>query len=80
MSGPIDVLGSIRLHLGAPREPVFATIEPAADTVIDGHRYPASLSIRPKRQITWMYGISWRTKRGFVFVGAQFHKKQKGES
>lgn len=68
----------MRIHLGAPREPLFAVIGDSSGDVRDGTgRY---LTFRPKRQITHLYGISWRVRTGFVFIGYQFHKKQEGES
>lgn len=67
----------VRLHLGAPREPLFAVIEPKP-AIINGDVYPQD-HLRPKRQITAMYGLSWPTAHGFVFIGVQYHKKQRGE-
>lgn len=67
----------MRLHLGPPREPLFAVIEPPP-AIINGEVY-AQTMFRPKRQITAMYGISWPTRAGFVFMGFQFHRRQGGE-
>jgi hypothetical protein len=67
----------MRLHLGA-LDPVFAV----TGTPTFG-RHAVSFPSRvgsTTRRITWMYGISWQTKRGFVFIGVQFHEKQTGES
>lgn len=63
------------LHFGKPRQDLFVTIgKPTVD------KNERELSLRPIRQITWLYGISWRRPTGFVFVGVQFHQKQEGES
>ena len=68
----------MRIHLGPPRESLFAVVGDESGAV----RNSAGrvLSLRPKRQITHLYGISWRVRTGFVFIGYQFHKKQEGES
>lgn len=66
----------MRIHLGAPREKLFAVVGDGAVYDTTGRQ----LTFNTRRQIKWLYGISWRIQRGFVFVGVQFHAKQDGES
>lgn len=65
----------MRVHCGAPREPFFVVIGNPTMSAVELRE----LSLRPTRRISWMYGLSWRTNGGFVFVGVQFHEKQDGE-
>lgn len=66
----------MRLHLGAPREKLTMAMGEGVVSNGDGK----ILSFMPQRQITHMFGISWRKIDGFVFVGVQIIRKQDGET
>lgn len=68
----------MRLHLGAPRHPLFAVL--GRPTFTESQISFAREIGAPVREISAMYGVSWGTGTGFVFIGVQRHEKQQGEN